>query len=214
MSNIREVARFASPGGRPQPLAFYGETLYVGSRDASRLYGMDPKTGWVVDDVALPGPPFGLVAHQGELRIVVSIGDDDDRYIYRYVPGRPFDAEERIGLPERNGSTLASDGETLYLVQATNARIVALAHDGSLERAVALETRIAGACFHDGKLYAISADEEFERLELATLQLDGAIAAATALGPMSPEARSLAYGAGTWWTNYRERNEVVSLALD
>jgi outer membrane protein assembly factor BamB len=159
MSNIRELAHLPSPGGRPQPLAFHGETLYVGSRDASRLYGLDPKTGGVVDDVALPGPPFGLVAHKTELRIVVSIGDDDDRYLCRYVPGGPFDAQERIELPDRNGSNLASDGRTLYLVQATNARIVALANDGSIERAVALPTRLAGVCFHDGTLYAITADE-------------------------------------------------------
>jgi len=214
MTNVRERTRIASPGGRPQPLAFHGTTLYVGSRDTLHLYGIDPATGTVVDDVVLPGPPFGLVSHAGELCIVVSIGDDDDRYLYRYVPGRTFDAKQRIELPERHGSNLASEGRTLYLVQATNARIVALARDGSIERAIALPTRIAGACFHEGALYVITADEEFEQLELATLELDGSRATVTPIATISPEARSLAYGAGAWWTNYRERNEIVSIAID
>lgn len=213
MTKGQELIRYPAPGGLPQPLAFHGETLYVGSRDASRLDGLDPATGKVVDGVQLPGPPFGLVSHAGALHVVVSIGEGDDRYMYRYTPGQPFDAKHRIELPERNGSTLASDAQTLYLVQMTNARIVALGQDGAIERAFALPVRIAGACFHEGVLYCIAADEEFERLEFATLQLDASPATVTPVTQISPDARSLAYGAGAWWTNYRDRNEIVSLSI-
>ncbi|GAC1313560.1 MAG: hypothetical protein NVSMB21_24820 [Vulcanimicrobiaceae bacterium] len=214
MTNVHERAHLPSPGGRPQPLAFHGVTLYVGSRDTSHLYGIDPATRTIVDDVALPGPPFGLVSHGGELHVVVSVGDDDDRYLYRYVPGRPFNTEQRVELPERHGSNLASDGRTLYLVQATNSRIVALASDGTIERAVALPTRVAGACFHEGTLYTITADEEFEHLELAKLAIDASPASVTPIASISSDARSLAFGAGAWWTNYRDRSEIVSIAFD
>ena len=214
MTDVRELTRHPSPGGRPQPLAFHGALLYVGSRDASRLYGIDPATWTVVEDVALPGPPFGLVSHGGALHVVVSIGEDDDRYLYRYVPGTPLDEARRIALPDYTGSHLASDGTTLYLVQMTNQRIVALRPDASIERIVALPTRVVGVCFAADTLYGITADEEFENLEVAKLDLHASPATVEPLAAIAEDARSLAYGAGSWWTNFREQHEVVAFALD
>ena len=69
----------------------------------------------VVEEVAAPGKPYGLTVVGNELRVVVSIGEDDDRYLYRFVPGQGFDAESKTACPDFTGSHLASDGTTLYL---------------------------------------------------------------------------------------------------
>jgi hypothetical protein len=59
-----------------------------------------------------PGAPFGIAVGRDELRAVSGYGDDNDRDIYRFVPGHGCKGN-RIGC-----SHAAVDGDTLFLSQA------------------------------------------------------------------------------------------------
>jgi hypothetical protein len=210
MEQIEELGRHASPAAQPQPLAFVGSTLWIGCWGTSSLYAIDSQTWNVLEHVPAPGRPYGLANVNGELRVVVSIGEDDDRFFYRFVPGHGFDAASKSACPDFTGSHLTYEGGTLYLVQATNKRILALATDLSVRREIALPTRIAGIGHRAGEFFAITADADFDNLKLATLDISGSEAAFEELAVMPEESRALASDGTAWWTNLREANAILS----
>jgi hypothetical protein len=214
MQSVKELDRHRSPGSRPQPLAFHGKTLWMGSWDTDHLYAIDPQTWRVVEEVAAPGKPYGIAALGDELRIVVSIGEEDDRYFYRFVPGQGFDSESGTACPDFTGSHLASDGTTLYLGQMGNRRILALDANGSVLREIALPTRCVGMGFREGSFHIISADEEFENLQLAKLDLQVSTPALAPLAAIPFDARGLAFDGDVWWTSHREASEIVSFLVE
>jgi outer membrane protein assembly factor BamB len=215
MQSVKELERHPSPGTRPQPLAFLGKTLWIGSWDTDHLYAIDPQKWRVVEEVAAPGKPYGIAALGDELRVVVSIGEEDDRYFYRFVPGKGFDAGSKTACPDFTGSHLVSDGSTLYLGQMGNQRILALdPTNGSILREIALPTRCGGMGVRAGAFYIISADEEFENLELATLDVQTSNPALVPVATIPFDARSLAFDGNVWWTNHREASEIVSFQVD
>jgi outer membrane protein assembly factor BamB len=210
MQSVRELERQPSPAPRPQPLAFYGKTLWMGSWDTNHLYAIDPHTWRVLEEVAAPGKPYGLAALGAELRVVVSIGEEDDRYLYRFVPGQGFDPESKTACPDFTGSHLASDGTTLYLGQMGKQRILAFDASGSLLREIALPTRCGGMGLRAGTFYIISADDEFENLQLATLDVAVSHPALAPVAAIPFDARSLAFDGDAWWTSHREASQIVS----
>jgi hypothetical protein len=213
MQTIKELERHIAPGGRPQPLAFHEGTLWMGSWDTHHLYAIDPKTWAVLDEVAAPGQPYGIAAFDGALRTVLAIGEEDERYFYRFVPGQGFDLESKTPCPDTTGSHLASDGTTLYLAQMTHGKILAFDAQGAVLREIALPTRSGGIGFGPGAFYMITADDEFDVLQLATLDITLDHPEAVPLAPMPAEARSLAFDGTSWWTNLREANETIAFTL-
>ena len=213
MKDVTELARHASPGGRPQPLAFLNGTLWAGSWDTDKLYAIDPKTWRVTDEIAAPGKPYGIAAHGSELRVVVALGEEDDRYLFSFTPGKGFDQNSQTPCPDLTGSHLASNGTTLYLTQQGLRRIVTLDDNAKIQREFALPTRCGGIGFGpSGRLYMISADAEFDNLEFATLDLSAPTPAATAVARIDPEARALAFDGNSWWTSYREASTIVAFS--
>ncbi|HEY2476978.1 MAG TPA: hypothetical protein VGI19_19515 [Candidatus Cybelea sp.] len=213
MKDVKEITKHASPGGRPQPLAYRDKTLWVGSWDTDRIYAVDPANWKVVDEVEAPGRPYGMAVTGDEIRVVVSIGADDDRYLYRFVPANGFDSASKTPCPELTGSHLASDGGTLYLLQMGFRRILAFDQQGEVAREIALPTRCGGIGVRDGTFYMITADEEYENLALATIDVRQAAPQAVPVAILHPEARALTFDGRAWWTSYREENEVVSFEL-
>jgi hypothetical protein len=211
MQNVIQRTRRASPAGRPQPLAFYRQSLWMGSWDTDRLYAIDPQTWAVTDEIAAPGKPYGLAVVGSDMRVVVSIGEDEDRYLFRFVPGEGFDESSKMACPDLTGSHLASDGTTLYLAQMGMRRIVTLDDAGSIDREIALPTRICGMGFGPKGFYVISADEEFENLQLATFDVTSNDAKPAPIAGIAFDgARSIAYDGSVWWTSDREVSEIVS----
>jgi len=213
MQNVKELQRHRSPGSRPQPLAFLEKRLWVGSWDTDHLYAIDPLKWSVVEEVSAPGKPYGIASFGNELRVVVSIGEDDDRYLYRFVPGQGFDPESKTACPDLTGSQLVSDGTTLYLGQMGNRRILALDASGSVLREIPLPTRFGGMGFGEGTFYIIAADDEFENLQLATLDLQLGKPDIVPVAAIPFDARSLAFDGNAWWTSHREASEIVSFTL-
>ncbi|MDQ2681173.1 MAG: hypothetical protein M3Y21_09170 [Candidatus Eremiobacteraeota bacterium] len=213
MQSIKELQRRPSPGGRPQPLAFDGKSLWMGSWDTDRLYEIEPKSGKVLNETDAPGKPYGIAVLGNELRVVVSIGEEDDRYFFRFVPGTGFDLASKTACPELTGSHLATDGALLYLGQMGNRRILVLDDTYKIQREIPLPTRIGGMSLHDGILYVIAADEEWENLQFATLDILAPEPVIKPIASIPFDARALAFDGTAWWTSHREASEIVSFTV-
>jgi hypothetical protein len=212
---IHEVQRRPAPAGRCQPLALFEGLLWTGSWDTDRIYGIDPNTWSVVHDVPAPGKPYGIAPLGDALHVVVSDGgEEDDRYLYRFVPRDGFIAQSKTACPQMTGSHLASDVTRLYLGQAHERRIVTLDDAYAIAQAFPLSTRSGGFGFGPaGKLYFIAADAEFDNLTFGTLGLNAARTTFDAIAPVDPGFRSLAFDGSAWYTSDREKGEIVTFTV-
>jgi len=210
---LKETQHHPSPAGRPMPLAFHEAKLWVGCWETQSLYAIDPTTWSVLEEVPLPGKPFGLASFAGSLRITIGLGENDDRYIYSFQPGTTLGEEEKVACPEFHGSHLIANGDELLLVQQTNRRILSLTAAGSIVREIALPARCAGAFSHDGNFFMIAADEDFDELHFATLDIDADEPSLNILAPISDQARGLTSDGNSWWTSHRELNTIVAFTI-
>lgn len=210
LEDIKEVQRRESPGKRPQPLAFHNGLLWVGSWETDKLYGMDPQSWAVVNEVAAPGRPYGIAPFDGSLYVVVALGEDDDRYLFRFRPEVGFD--NKLPCPDLTGSHLAADDRDLYLCQQGLRRILVIDTNVTVKREIALPTRIGGFNLGPGAQgFILSGDEEWENLKLAQIDLrQSAPPVGDVVAAVPFEARGLAYDGSAWWTCEREASEIVS----
>ena len=139
----------------PQALACAGEHLWMGSWETQRIYGIDRAHFTVFEEQPAPGKPVSLVTVGEELRGVVSEGGEDDhRFIRRYIPGHGFKDRDKLACPDDTGSFLAYDGESLWLSQRFNKRILLLDANANVRREILAPGQILGITFVDGELYA------------------------------------------------------------
>ena len=207
LATIQEVRRAEAPAKRPQALAWDGSTLWVGSLDTGHLYAIDPRT-WTWRDAGRgPGLPWGAVAVDGELRVVSGEGEDDVRFVRRFVELRGF-SDDAIPAPEGTGSQLSYDGSQLYLSQWYNKRILALADDGSVGRIISLPHEICGQTYVDGAWYCITTDDE--KKDYLLTRVDAASGESRDIAMVPFPARALAYDGERFWTNHREAHQVVA----
>jgi hypothetical protein len=212
-SDISEIQRFPAPGPEPLGLAFDGATLWIASREAHRLYAVDPATWTVGEEVQAPGAPFGIAVGRGEIRVVIGFGeDDDDRYIYRFVRGHGFKSD-RIECPDLSGAHVAFDGDTLYLSQAHNMKILALDDRGAVIREVRLERVPVGMIIVDDFFYLVTGGKNFKNLQLTKVDARGETPRVTQLASIPFTARGLAADGSRFWTADRDRNEIVAFAI-
>src|SRR5436853_29663 len=108
---VVEERRFNSPAVTPQALAWHNGALWLGSRDLRRVYGIDVQSGSVFEEREAPGIPWAAVSTGNELRFTIGEGNDDDRYVWSYVPGKGFSDRGRFAYPELTGSYLSYDCE-------------------------------------------------------------------------------------------------------
>jgi len=198
------------PATRPHPLAFLNGLLWAGSWDTDAIYAIDAADWKVREHVAAPGKPYGMTAFGDELRVVVAL-DDDDRYLYRFVPGRGFDPASKVACPDFTGSYLAAGEATVFLGQMGKRRILALNEDSQPLREIALPTRCAGFGFGPhGHFFMISGDDELEHLKFGTLDVSQDAPEFEEIAPIDDNARSLVYDGRRWWTSLRDENQIAS----
>ena len=187
--------------------------MWVASREAHRLYAMDPATWTVRAQAQAPGAPFGIAVVGDELAVVIGHGeDDDDRYIYRFVPGQGFKSA-RMQCPDRSGVHLAFDGGPLFLSQAHNRKILALDADGAVIRDIGLDRVPVGMTILDGVFYLVTGAKNFKNLELTTVDARGETPHVTALASIPFVARGLAFDGSRFWTGDRETDEIVAFTM-
>lgn len=209
---IEEVLRLPAPGPEPLGVAFDGRTLWITSREAHRLYAVDPATWTIGDEIETPGAAFGMTAVGDELRIVIGFGeDDDDRYIYRFVPGEGF-ANERIECPDLSGVHLAYDGDALFLSQAHNRRILALDGRGGIIREIRLDREPVGMTIVDGAFYLVTG-ENFKNLQLTRVDTTGDTPVVSLLASIPFVARGLTFDGKCFWTGSRSDNQIVAFDM-
>ena len=213
LTDIVEIARHPSPGPEPLGLAFDGAILWITARETHRLYAIDPATWAVRAEYETPGAPFGIAVAKGQLRMVIGFGDDDDdRYIYRFAPGQGFDTE-RIACPDLSGVHLAFDGDTLYLSQAHNRKLLALDSSGAVTREIRLDRRPVGMTIVRGLFYLITADADWKDHQLATVDARGETPVVTALASIPFRWRGLAFDGFHFWTGFRDTQEIVEFEI-
>lgn len=209
VKDITEVRRLPAPAPKPLGLACDGTTLWVASREAHRLYAVDAASWAARDEGETPGTPFGMAVAGDELRVVIGIGDDDDRYIYRFIRGHGFKAD-RIECPDFTGSHVAFDGDELFLSQAQHRAILALDGQGKVVRTIRLERVPLGMTIAQGAFYLITSDGEFEDLQLTKVNARAEKPEVTALAGIPFAARGLSFDGSRFWTSHRDNNEIVA----
>lgn len=215
LPDIIEISRRFSPAVTPQALAWRDGTLWISSRDARRLHGVDPASWTVVEEAATPGIAWGGVARSDGLYFVSGEGAGDDRYLRRYMPGRGFDESYRVAVPELTGSYLSSDdGRLLYMSQWYKHRILRLDDAGNILRTIEVGAEICGHVFVDGRLYVLrGTEQDGESWHVARLDPREETPQVEELARVPFACRSLAFDGSRFWTNHRAANETVSFSL-
>lgn len=210
MQDIREIHRLKSPVPRPQSLAFAGNTLWMGSRATQKIYEIDRPAWAVRSETQAKGTPWGLVSVGPDLRVVVNDGDEVEgaRQILRFVPGQGFDPDFLLTCPDETGSQLSFDGQTLWLSQWYNRRLLAIGAGGKVERELAAPHQICGQTFAQGAFYLVTTEDENTDNYWLT-RLDPATGAAEDVARIPFGARALAHDGVNFWTNHREQHEIV-----
>jgi hypothetical protein len=216
MNDVKELHRLASPAPKPQSLAWDGATLWMGSRETKRIYGINPVTWTVGAEFTAPGTPYGMTAVGRELRVLCSEGADDNRIVRRWVSGTGFDATWQLGCPDDTGSQLSYDGQRLHVSQWYPKKVIALGADGKAERVITAPHGICGQVFVDRVLYLVTTDaEETNDYWLTRVDVQsagGGEPTCVDVARIPFQARALAWDGAKFWTNHREQNQIVAFA--
>ena len=211
---INEIERRVSPAPTPQALAWHKGELWLGSRDLRHIYRMEAKSWKVLDDVEAPGIPWAAVSAGDALWFTLGEGEDDDRYLRRYVPGEGFADAPRIPCPDFTGSYLSYDGKNLYLSQWYKGRILKLDLNGNIISEIAVGEEISGHAFVEDYLYVLRGTEQNGgNWHLARVDPREAAPEVHQLAQVPFQCRSLTYDGEHLWTNYRDAGETICFAI-
>jgi len=213
MNDVVELLRLPSPAPRPQSLACDGTTLWMGSIETDRLYAIDTVHWTVSDETQAPGKPWGMAVVGDELRVLLGMGADDDRYVRRFVPGHGFKDTGAFRCPEDTGSQLGYDGESLYISQWYNKRVVRVDERGAVTRTIDVTHGICGQVIVGGKFYLVTTDDEDAGdYWLTRVDAHGEKPLCKDVARIPFAARALAFDGTRFWTNHRENGEIVAFA--
>ncbi len=176
-----------------------------------RVYGISVASWTVFEENPAPGTPYSLTATGDGLTAVCGEPPDDDRYIRHYEIGAGFTDVPRKACPDFTGSYLAFDGKHLILTQWYKRRVLFLNRDFDVAHSVEAQHEICGAAFADGAVYLVTTDDECtDDYWLSRVgEVDGRQTSFD-VARIPFKARSLAWDGSQFWTNHRERNEIVS----
>ena len=195
----------------------------MGSRDARRLYKLDPKTGEVLEEINPPGTPWAAVSTGKSLRFTIGEGTEDDRYIVEYKPGTGFAANGdggsdglpgRIACPDLTGSYLSWDGQRLYLSQWYKHRILELAQDGGIKRAIDVGAEVSGHTFVNGEIFVLrGTEQDGEHWHIAKFNPAEENPSINDVARIPFACRSLTFDGRNFWSNHRAANTIISFSL-
>jgi hypothetical protein len=214
LSDIDELRRLPSPAPLPQSLAFDGEVLWMGSLETHRVYAIDPRTWTARDEGEAPGTPYGLTVAGDELRAVCGEPPDDHRFVRRFIRGRGWPSSGRIACPDDTGSFLGFDGERLYVTQWYRQAIVSVDAAGKVGSTIGVPHQICGCVIVEGRFFLVTTDDENTTdYWLTRVDARGASPVCDDIARIGFAARALAFDGERFWTNHRERNEIVAFAV-
>lgn len=216
LKTITEIMRMPSPAPRPQALAADGDALWMGSLETCRLYSIDIAHWTVREEMKAPGKPYGATVMGDELRVLLSEGEEDYRIIRRYIPAHGFKSEGSIPCPEDTGSQLGFDGDRLYVSQWYNQKIVSLDPlTGKTGSVIETPHGICGLTVFGGVFYALGTDEEdTDRYFLTRIDARNGGTKVEDIAHVNFQGRALAFDGTRFWTNHREKHEIVAFTVD
>jgi len=183
----------------------------MGSRETKCIYGINPTAWKVIWEVAAPGTPYGMTAMEGELRVLCGETANDIRIIRRCIPLCGFDGNFCIPCPDDTGSQLGYDGHRLHVSQWYPRKVLALGSEGQVERVINVPHGICGQVFVDGFIYLVTTDEEENGdYWLTRVDLRSVTPTIEDVARIPFAARALAFDGTRFWTNHREKNQIVS----
>ncbi|HLI96376.1 MAG TPA: hypothetical protein VKT72_09855 [Candidatus Baltobacteraceae bacterium] len=215
LKTITEIMRMPSPAPRPQALAADGDVLWMGSLGTCRLYAIDIAHWTVREETQAPGKPYGVAVMGDELRVLLSLGEEDHRVIRRYVPGHGFKNDHAIDCPDDTGSQLSFDGDRLYVSQWYNKKIISLSPNGTPGSVIDTPHGVCGHVIVGGVFYVLGTDdEESNRYFLTRIDARNGSPKVEDVAHVHFQGRALAYDGSRFWSNHRERHEIVAFTVD
>jgi hypothetical protein len=213
VNDVTELLRLPSPAPKPQSLAFDGTRLWMGSIVTDRLYSIDIASWSARDESTAPGKPWGMVVIGDELRVICGEGADDDRFVWPFIPGHGFRKQGRFAAPEETGSQLGYDGDSLYISQWYNRRIIAVDDAGTPGITIDVPHQICGQVVVDGRFYLVTTEDENEGdYWLTRVDARGTTVRSDDLVRIPFPARALAFDGERFWTNHRAADQIVAFA--
>lgn len=215
MIPIKELRRGASPFPKPQALFVDGPTLWLSSRETRKFYAVDRATLKVTWELAVPegDTVWGVTKHAGHLYVVcgVDASDVDNRRIRRIAPGQGFDPTYVVPCPDGMGSHLSHDGASLVLSQWYPQKLISIDADGKPDRVLRAPHQVVGHCFVNGGFFLATTTNE-ESDDYFIERLDPRDGRGETLARIGFSARGLSFDGANFWTNHREKNEIVCFA--
>jgi len=213
LNAIEELFRLPSPAPKPQSLAFDGTRLWMGSLETHRIYTIDPRSWSSHDEAKAPGIPYGMTVVGDELRVLCGETPEDHRIIFRFIPGHGFKKSDAIPCPDDTGSQLGYDGDLLYVSQWYNKKIIAVDELGTVRTVVNVPHGICGQVIVEGCFYLVTTDDEAtEDYWLTRVDARDGAPKCEDVARIGFAARALAFDGTRFWTNHRERDEIVAFA--
>jgi hypothetical protein len=212
LSDIDQLQQIPSPCPGPLGLACDGPNLWVGSGEMHRIYGLDARTGAVFEEAKAPNKPYGMCVTGDALRVIVAEGDDDDRYIRRYIFGKDFKSE-KVPCPNLTGSFLAYDGDALFVSQRFDLQIVEIDDAGRALRTIATQRQVTGMTIVGGRFYTVgSTDVKDPDYRLTRIDARRERPEIVDLAAVPFVARGLAFDGTRFWTHDRDALRIVAFA--
>jgi len=148
-----------------------------------------------------------------ELRVICGEGAEDDRFVRRFIPGHGFRSDGSFAAPDATGSQLGYDGDSLYISQWYNRRIIALDDSGTPGIAIEVPHQICGQVVVDGRFYLVTTeDENHGDYWLTRVDARGATVRSDDLARIPFPARALAFDGERFWSNHRAADQIVAFA--
>src|SRR5215211_2138406 len=211
---VEILRRQPAPAVAPQALAWHDGMLWIGSRDLRRVYRVDSKSWTILEEIAAPGIPWAAVSVGHALWFTLGEGEEDDRYLHRFVPGTGFARDERIACPDFTGSYLSFDGSNLYLSQWYQHRILKLDDKGNILESIEVQEEICGHTCVDGKLYVLrGTEQDGEQWRISRLDLQNGRGAIEDLATIPFQSRSLTFDGEQFWSNHRAADTTIAFTL-
>jgi hypothetical protein len=211
LPKIEEIMRLPSPAPAPQALAFDGESLWMGSWETQRMYGIQPQQFTVFEETEAPGKPVGAVALGDELRVICSEGGEaDNRFIHRFIPGHGFKVSEKVECPEDTGSFLAFDGSRLWVSQRYNKRVLELDADYQVRREIRAEAQIIGVAWVGDALFLSTWHGKEGGCKIARATVERA---PEYIGQLGFAAFGLTYDGTRFWANDPRATSIVAFSV-
>ena len=211
LTEIDRLWQIPAPCPGPLGLACDGPNLWVGCGETRRIYGIDARQGTVFEEAAAPAKPYGMCVTGDALRVIIAADETDDRSIRRYIFGKDFKKTEAIRCPDDTGSFLAYDGDSFFVSQRFDRRIVEIDETGKVLRTLPTPGQVTGMTVVGGRFYlVVTADAKSKDYKLVRIDARAAELEIVELAAFPFVARSLGYDGVRLWTHDRDARNIVA----